>query len=275
MNQAKFKCKNSPNIFCYVCGSFCVSSQRKAITENTKTHYELYFGRVMQNLEYYWVPEIVCNAYEANLNLWWNGTRPQMPFAVPMIWKKPRNHRTDCYFCMINVIGFSTKNKHKIKYPDCSSVVKPVVHGENFPVPVTPKPVVIETVQPDLTEQKSTSNESFDEETSTLLDPDYISEDEPHLLDQAELNDLIRDLGLTKEKSELLASRMLQWNLLKSETKVTMYRNRNNELAKLFLKRNSLCYCVDIDALMVFVGFKHEPSELRLFIDGSTDSLKA
>lgn len=107
------------------------------------------------------------------------------------------------------------------------------------------------------------------------MDPDYIPEDEPHLLDQTELNDLVRDLGLTKGKAELLASRMLQWNFLKSETKVTIYRSRNEELAKFFSKQNSLCYCIDIDALMGFLGIKHEPTEWRLFIDGSTDSLKA
>lgn len=275
MNQSKFKCENSPNIFCYVCGKFCVASQRKAIAENTKTLYEVYFSRVMQNFEDYWVPEIVCKTCESNLNLWWNSKRCQMPFAVPMIWNKPRNHRTDCYFCMTKVTGFSSKNKNKIKYPDCSSVVKPVAHGKNFPVPVTPKRDVNETVQPNFTDQKSTSNLSLCEETSALSDPDYIPEFEPHLLDQAELNDLVRDLGLSKEMSELLGSRMLQWNFLKSETKVTHYRDRNKELTKFFLKQDSLCYCIDIDALMALIGFKHEPKEWRLFIDGSTDSLKA
>lgn len=80
---------------------------------------------------------------------------------------------------------------------------------------------------------------------------------------------------MTKEKSELLASRMLQWNLLKEETKVTVYRERNKELSKFFVKENSICYCVNIEALMESLGFKHVPSEWRLFIDGSTESLKA
>lgn len=98
MNQSEFKCKNSPNIFCYLCGNFCVSSQRNAMTENTKTYYEMYFGRIMQNSEDFWVPKIMCRTSQVNLQLWWNGARSQMPFAVSTIWKKPRNHRTDCYF---------------------------------------------------------------------------------------------------------------------------------------------------------------------------------
>lgn len=78
-------------------------------------------------------------------------------------------------------------------------------------------------------------------------DPDYIPDPDsctdPHLLDQAELNDLVRDLGLTKQKAELLASLMRQWNLLKEETKVTFYRDRNKELKKFFSKTNSTSYC--------------------------------
>ena len=41
----------------------------------------------------------------------------------------------------------------------------------------------------------------------------------PHLLDQSDLNDLVRDLVSTKKKSELLASRLKQWNLLRKGVK--------------------------------------------------------
>lgn len=230
----------------------------------------------MQNRDKEWVPNIVCTYCDSNLNMWWNGKRAQMAFAVPMVWKKPRNHRTDCYFCMTNVTGFSSKNKHKIVYPDCSSVEKPIKHGENFPVPVTPHEINIEAVPSSSNESKSSSSsESFSDVHSLSTDPDYVPEDEPHLLDQAELNDLVRDLELTKEKAELLASRMLQWNLVKSETRVTVYRNRNADMLKFFKKEDSICYCVDVDELMNHLGMKHDPSEWRLFIDGSTESLKA
>lgn len=241
--------------------------------------YESYFGRVMQVQGDYWVPEIICKTCEANLNLWWTGKRLQMPFAVPMIWSKPRNHRTDCYFCLTNVNGFSSKNKHLIKYPDCPSALKPQMHGENFPVPVTPNSTVaIEPFRLQPTENAfslSDSDDSDCEGECSSLDPDYIPEDEPHRHDQPELSDLIRDLGLAKDKSELLASRMLQWNFLSNGTKVTYYRTRNEALMKFFTKENSICHCVDIDGLMEHIGFKHDPIEWRLFIDGSTQSLKA
>jgi hypothetical protein len=36
----------------------------------------------------------------------------------------------------------------------------------------------------------------------------------PHLIAQSELNDLVRDLNLSKAQAELLVSRLKQWNLL-------------------------------------------------------------
>jgi hypothetical protein len=40
----------------------------------------------------------------------------------------------------------------------------------------------------------------------------------PQLFTQSELNDVIRDLGLPKEKAELLGSRLKEKNLLAAET---------------------------------------------------------
>ena len=51
-----------------------------------------------------------------------------------------------------------------------------------------------------------------------------------HIISQVELNDLERDLRLTKGRSELLASRLQKWNLLEDETKVTFYRKRTADL---------------------------------------------
>lgn len=301
------KCTNSANIFCYICGQFCVSSQKRPITANTKNYFELYFGRVIENRKESWIPEIVCKCCEVNLCSWWNGKRAQMPFAVPMKWDKPRNHRNDCYFCMTTVIGFSSKNKHAIKYPECRSAVRPVLHGDNFPVPISPNPAlhVKELTDPApngiqlhvpcqniitrgefvdeafLSETSSSSNTTNDTSNglSAAADPNYVPDpgscNEPHLLDQGELSDLIRDLDLTKQKAELLASRMRQWNFLKEETMITLYRNRNDELKQFFSKENSISFCLNIDGLMEFLGFNHKPSEWRLFIDGSTESLKA
>lgn len=44
---------------------------------------------------------------------------------------------------------------------------------------------------------------------------------EKHLVSQAELSDLVRDLQLSKQKAELLASRLQEWEYHDEESKVT------------------------------------------------------
>ncbi len=48
----------------------------------------------------------------------------------------------------------------------------------------------------------------------------------PLCFNQAKLNDLVSNLSLSKELSELLASRLNKKNLLQQSTKVTFYRRR-------------------------------------------------
>ena len=97
----------------------------------------------------------------------------------------------------------------------------------------------------------------------------------PHLFDQSDFNGLVRDLGLTKKKSELLASRLKQWNLLQKGVRGTFYRTRHAQLEKCFAAKNGVCYCSDIPGLLEQFGFEHDPAEWRLFIDSSKSSLKA
>lgn len=261
-----FACKNSANIFCFICGQFCPKTQRKPITNSVKEYYFLYFGRVVEDQEREWIPNSVCVTCETSLNLWFHGKRASLPFGSPMLWKKQSNHENDCYFCLTNVFGFSTKNKHKITYPDCVSAIKPIPHGEGVPIPISPN-------------KKNESDDECeamnDEETSD--DPDYVPENhhEPHLINQSELNDLVRDLNLNKQLSEILGSRLQQWNLLTKSTKITSFRKRNEALSEFFKKKESICICCDIDGLMAALGFVHKADEWRLFIDGSKSSLKA
>ncbi|EFN72326.1 hypothetical protein EAG_00114, partial [Camponotus floridanus] len=69
------------------------------------------------------------------------------------------------------------------------------------------------------------------------------------LLSQSELSDLIRDLNLSKQKAELLASRLQEWKHLDPTTQVTIYRNRNHAILPFFKKENDMCFCNDIKGL--------------------------
>ena len=97
----------------------------------------------------------------------------------------------------------------------------------------------------------------------------------PHLKNQCELNDLVRDLKLTKEQSELLGSRLKQWNLLEEGTKSSVFRTLQEDFSIYFEMYNTLCFCNNTDALMGALGVQNIPSKWRIFIDSSKSSIKA
>ncbi|KAM5191561.1 uncharacterized protein ACMZJ9_000347 [Mantella aurantiaca] len=57
---------------------------------------------------------------------------------------------------------------------------------------------------------------------------------EPTFPNQKDINDLIRDLGLTKSNAELLISRLKQWNLLDESVQVTEQRSRHQTVSIFF-----------------------------------------
>ena len=111
----------------------------------------------------------------------------------------------------------------------------------------------------------------------TSDDDDYTpgTSSKPHFPNKTELDDLIRDLGLTKSGAELLTSRLRDWNLLGDDCRSTAYRNRHDEFSIFFAFDGNLCYCKDVDGLFAALGIEHDPSQWRLFIDSSSRSLKA
>ena len=144
------------------------------------------------------------------------GEKVDMGFAVPMIWREQRDHITDCYFCLTKTKGYNQRNRKKILYPNLPSAIRPVPHSADLPVPITP---------PCLPELKGKSSENSENSSCDSDDTFQLSQEatKPHLISQEDLNDLVQDLNLTKSNSELLASRLQQWNLLAPDTKVTFY----------------------------------------------------
>jgi len=132
----------------------------------------------------------------------------------------------------------------------------------------------------------SVSSNSEVQQPSAARDADYLpSTDSPnhylpstdssnHKITEGKLNDLIRDLKLPKNKAELLASRLQQWNLLHHCVKVT-FCTRNQEFEQFFKTIGYFIYCKDIDGLMDALHMRHSPEQWRLFIDASKTSLKA
>ena len=96
----------------------------------------------------------------------------------------------------------------------------------------------------------------------------------PHFPNHAELNDLIRVLGLTKSKTELLTSWLKQWNLLDKSCRVTKQRQCHYIFSEYFILDEKVCYCHDINGLFEEIEFLYDPSDWRLFVDSSTRNLK-
>jgi hypothetical protein len=90
------------------------------------------------------------------------------------------------------------------------------------------------------------------------------------------LNNLVRDLGLTKEKSEILGSRLKGKNLLAPGTTFYWFRNSEKEFQIFFRMEGQLVFCCDISALIHQLGEEtYDPNDWPLFIDSSKRSLKA
>ena len=99
------------------------------------------------------------------------------------------------------------------------------------------------------------------------------SKKNPILFDQTELNDLIRNLNLSKDKAELIGSLLKEKNLLNEKVRIS-YRNREKDLAKFFSDEDGLIYCKNVNKLMKAVGHKHIAREWRLFISSYKTNLK-
>lgn len=261
------KCKNHPNRFCYICGHVVLPDRQAKITDFVKKAYHAYFGVKLGDQDKPFAPHICCKTCVENLRDWRNKKRKSMPFGVPMVWREGKDHVTDCYFCMTNLQGINRKNKHHVQYPDVPSAIKPVPHGPDIPVP-----------EPDVT-MESSSDPEFSDTTDTAEFGAYKPEedDRPVPLTQAELNDLTRDLNLSKESAQLLGSRLREKRLLAPGTTFYWYRDREREFRKFFTfdEASLLVYCNNIADLIKSMGLKYDAMEWRLFIDSSNRSLKA
>lgn len=258
-------CKNHPDRFCYICGQVILPARQTKITDFVKKSYHAYFGVKLGDQDRAFAPHVCCKSCVEGLRRWWNKKLKSLPFGIPMVWREGKDHSTDCYFCMTNLEGVNKKKRRHVIYPDIPSAIKPLPHGPDVPVPKPPDNV---------TSPSTSSEETDDSDASTAT---IQEEKRPKLLAQAELNDLTRDLGLSKESAQLLGSRLRENNLLTAGTTFFWYRDREREFRQYFTMNEdvSLVYCNNIKKLIEAMGLSYVPAEWRLFIDSSSRSLKA
>ncbi|KAJ8704316.1 hypothetical protein PYW08_013040 [Mythimna loreyi] len=95
-------------------------------------------------------------------------------------------------------------------YPDLESARRPLPHSEEVTVP-TYCSTSESSQEPNPSQENNKVNSDSDFEGSNFTEPKPFT--------QKELNDLIRDLELSKESAEVLASRLKEKNLLTTGTK--------------------------------------------------------
>ena len=269
--SVKRPCKVSSDFFCYVCGYYISQRQKKhKVIPETKFFiaYEAYFGIKMGDQGKSWATNFCYGSCRSTLEGWMSGSRKCMPFAIPRIWRELTNHHDDCYFCMVDISTYKkTKDRKKIVYPSIPSSIAPVNHGPELPIP-----------QPPTTHAISLTS-SEDDDVDFEVDTQSSSKD-PHFPNQNELDDLTRDLVLTKAKAQILSSRLKEWNLLAPSCKISKPRKRHATFANFYAMSSdsdhfSLCYCTNIQGLFQEIAVAYSASNWRLFIDSSKRSLKA
>jgi hypothetical protein len=172
-----------------------------------------------------------------------NGKGHCMPFGVPMVWRVPAI-TVLTYFSMVPPIqtGMSMKKKSTLVYPNIPYAIRPVPHGDGLLVPKPPDNLAMYSDDED-----SVSSNNEEQQPSASRDEDSVpSIDCSHrTIIEGELNDLVRDLELPKNKGELLESRLQQVNVLHHSVKVT-FHTRNHEFEQFFKTVDYFTYCKDM-----------------------------
>lgn len=257
-------CKKSADSFCYICGELMVSRQKRNITSFVRQVYLAYFGVKLGDQDKTWAPHYVCYTCVEGLRRWSKGEQHAFRFGVPMIWREPQNHTDDCYFCSTGIHGFNVKNKKNIVYPNLPSALRPVPHGPDVPVPLQPEHLPeVDGSEIESSEETEDNEEEYEPGNSA-----------PQPFTQSELSDLIRDLHLTKEASELLGSRLKDKNLLAAGVSFSWYRYREKHFIPYFSEEGDLVFCNDVCGLFKTFNIPYESTDWRLFIDSSKRSLK-
>ena len=182
-----------------------------------KFAYLAYFNVLLSDQDKAWAPHIVCKQCVEHLQQWTKKDRKSLRFGIPTVWRKPKNHFNNCYFCAVNMKAINRKNKNFLVYPNLESAIRSIPHCNEIPVPVFKGLPELELPG---SKEDQDSVLSTDSSEATVLDVGFLPFSLLQLFSQGEPNDLTRDLNLSQESPELLALRLKEkksisaWNTL-------------------------------------------------------------
>lgn len=265
--------------FCYVCGNYMAkfghvrTGKKKTQIHNAdlefKQQYETYFKQPVLLGETY-TPKFVCHSCFSGLSKWWNHEQDSLSFSKPMIWEKdPDGHvAQDCYACVNSPEPTKIKKYIDLKSTEFTSRPLPNVAGVDAPK-APPKSV-------EAGASVSTSNY---EELTDINDPTF---ELPEGYDfvpftQNVLDYMAAKMGLTQEKAEYFVNSLKKHCVTAPDVISTAYRRRQKAYQPFFTNTESkkTAYCNNVSGLIQKMGLDDNPNDWRLFIDGSSSSLKA
>ena len=182
MSNPRRLCKNNPNELRYIYGELTLKKYRKNLNSKVKSLYHVYFGCAIGDQSKYWAPNFFVWTAVADFT---DGLLKNvcLGFKVPMVWRKQKDHVTDCYLCLTNVQGHSLKTRKNIQYQDLPSAIRPVQHSVDLSIPMPPASLPI------LDKESLTCFESSGADFEPCQNKGI-----PHLITQEDLNNLVRNL---------------------------------------------------------------------------------
>ena len=222
-------CTKNANVFCYVCADFIPKKQHRRIFNKRLRNLCKECFRLNADIQIRkWAPNVICPTCR-NMISKWNKLRDDsvLRFCKPAEWSEPIN-KDDCYFCNTETYGYNMANMHKLIYANVKSVKKPINLAEFEMLSVEPEVENTENEDSDGDKDENAENENSKENEDDNVENEKVDEHEddndededsdeeetyssmdnkqPQTFTQAELNDLVRDLGLPKDAAEYLAS---------------------------------------------------------------------
>ena len=104
-----------------------------------------------------------------------------------MVWREPKTHADDCYFCLVTVKEYNMKTKHLLRFPNIHSAMRPILHSDEVYVPNFTKLLDIDEDNV----RSSTSSFNYDNDAKEDIAHEVWSADKVSLYSQSELNDLM------------------------------------------------------------------------------------
>ena len=247
--------------------SFFISSQGGRYVQNLSIRY---CARLLESYELVLVRQArsshclrTAQVYHIALKVLYLG----LPLLLKIKLRKQKSSLLSCSWTSkhnFEQFGYNVKNAYHFKYPNVGSVTKSISYSfdDRAPTPPLLKKEVEENTEVHFTEDRESEYIPSTSDSLSIL------------FDQNALDYLVRDLGLPKDKSELLGSRLQERNLLSPGTTFSWYRHREQSLIKYFSEGDNYVFCNDVSNFMQKLGVLYDASQWRLFFDSSKTSLK-